>query len=274
MKRLLVAAVVASSLSPFVAARAHADTPPAPPAAAAPATPGEAPTAVPVVADPFAEPRKLVESEANTVANLKKAIELYETALADDADDKKVRAAGWADVSRAYLRWGDLLKGNDEKIATYEKGIAAGKKAEGFDPKSPAAVFWGTANMACVGRTRGVMNSLFMIGDLKKGMNRVLEIDPNYHLARNTLGEIDHAVPGIAGGSDDRAEKSYVEVLRRDPHFTTTMVLLARLKKDQGEEEEAKQWAQKVLDEKGAHPYNDWVKFDKRDAKALLAELK
>ena len=210
----------------------------------------------------------------DVLANLKKAIELYEVALKDEAVDKKVRAAALADIARAYLRWGDLEKGNDAKIALYEKGQAAGKKGEGVDPKNPHAIFWGTANLACVGRTRGVMNSLFMIGDLKKGMNRALEIDANYHWARNTLGEIDHSVPGIAGGSDDRAEKSYLEVLRRDPHFTPTMVLLAKLKRDRGDDEEAKAWAQKVLDEKGAHPYNDWLKFDKRDAKAILNELK
>lgn len=266
MKRLVVAVVVATTVSPMLA---RAQAPAAPPAEAA--TPPAEPAA-PV--DPLAEPKKLVESDANTVANLKKAVELYEVALKDETLDKKVRAAAWADVSRAHLRWGDLLKGNDEKVAIYEKGVAAGKKGEALDPRSTHSIFWGTANLACVGRTRGVMNSLFMIGDLKKGMNRVLEIDPNYHHARNTLGEIDHAVPGIAGGSDDRAEKSYLEVLKRDPHFTPTMMRMAWLKKDQGEEDEAKQWAQKVLDEKTPHPYNDWIKFDKRDAKALLAELK
>ena len=266
MKRLFAAAVVAVSSS-----MAQAEEPPvaAPPVAVdAPPAPPE-----PVKVDPLAEPRDLIETAANTAANLKKAVDLYEVALKDESLDKQVRAEGWADVSRAYLRWGDLLKGDAEKIALYEKGIAAGKKGEALDPKSAGAVFWGTANMACVGRTRGVMNSLFMIGDLKKGMNRALAINPNYHWARNTLGEIDHSVPGIAGGSDDRAEKAYLEVLRRDPHFTPTMVLLAKLKRDRGDKDEAKTWAQKVVSEKSPNPRNDWKKFDLKDAKAILQEL-
>ncbi len=245
---------------------AAADEPPAAPVAAT--EPAE-----PVKVDPLAEPREMVEVQANTVAILKKAVDLYEATLGDASIDAKVRAAAWADVSRAYLRWGDLLKGDAEKIALYEKGIAAGKKGEALDAKSAGSIFWSTANQACVGRTRGVMNSLFMIGDLKKGMNRVLELNPNYHWARNTLGEIDHSVPGIAGGSDDRAEKAYLEVLRRDPHFTPTMVLMAKLKRDRGDEDEAKTWAQKVIDEKSANPRNDWKKFDLRDAKAILQEL-
>ena len=202
MKRSAVVFVVASS---FGASAALADLalPPTP-------TPVESPPAPP--ADPFAEPKKLIETEANTAANLKKAIDLYEAALKDGSVDAKVAAAAYADIARAYLRWGDLEKGSDAKIALYEKGQAAGKKGEALDPKSAAPIFWGTANMACIGRTRGVMNSLFMIGDLKKGMNRALSIDPNYHWARNTLGEIEHAVPGIAGGSDSRAEENYLEV--------------------------------------------------------------
>ncbi|MDP2340857.1 MAG: hypothetical protein Q8O67_07870 [Deltaproteobacteria bacterium] len=273
MKRLLAVVAVAVSSS-----TALADIPPPSPATpvapVADAPPANAPPAEPVKVDPLAEPRDLIEVAANTVANLKKAVELYEVALKDETLDKKVRAEGWADVARAYLRWGDLLKGDAEKIATYEKGVAAGKKGEAIDAKSASSIFWGNANQACVGRTRGVMNSLFMLGDLKKGMNRVLELNPNYHLARNTLGEIDHSVPGIAGGSDDRAEKAYLEVLRRDPHFTPTMVLLAKLKRDRGDDDEAKVWAQKAVDEKAANPRNDWKKFDLKEAKALLQELK
>ncbi len=268
MKRVVVA--LSFVVSSVVSSVALADVPPS-----APPTPVETPPPeAPAVVDPFAEPKKLVETEANTIGNLKKAIELYEAALKDPAVEKKVAAAAQTDIARAYLRWGDLEKGNDAKIALYEKGQAAGKKAEALDGKSAAAIFWGTANQACIGRTRGVMNSLFMIGDLKKGMNRALELDSNYHFARNTLGEIDHQVPGIAGGSDDRAEKAYLEVLKRDPHFTPTMVLLANFYKDKGDDDKAKEWAQKVLDEKGAHPYQDWVKFNKRDAKAVLNDLK
>jgi hypothetical protein len=239
-------------------------------AAAADVAPAPPP---PAAADPLAEPRALVETAANTAANLKRAIELYEQALGDASLPARVRSNGWADVSRAYLRWGDLERASATKLALYEKGEAAGQKAEQIDPTNAAAVFWGTANMACVGRTRGVMNSLFMLGDLRKGLNRTLALDANFHFARNTLGEIDHAVPGLAGGSDDRAEQAYTEVLRRNPHFTVTMILMARLKRDQGEKDEARRWAQKVLDEKAPAMPNDWRKLDVPDARALLAAL-
>ena len=224
-------------------------------------------------ADPLAEPRRIVEVDANTPSNLKRAIALYEAALADTTLPARARSDGWADVGRAYMRLGDLETNNAAKLALYEKGQAAGQKGEDVDARNPAAIFWGTANMACVGRTKGVMNSLFMIGDLKKNLNRALAIDGNYHFARNTLGEIDHAVPGLAGGSDARSEASYLEVLRRNPHFTATMVRLAQLKRDNGDDDEARQWAQKVLDEKAPALPHDWRKFDVVDARAVLKSL-
>jgi tetratricopeptide (TPR) repeat protein len=234
------------------------------------------PTPLPApAAEPLTAAATLVESGPNTVATLKEAIGLYEGALVDASRPADERAAGWADLSRAYMRLGDLYTVEKQKLAAYEKGKAAGEKAvEVAGGRSAAGRFWATANLAVIGRTRGVMNSLFMIGDLRKGLNEVLAIDANFHFARNTLGEIDHAVPGFAGGSDERAEKAYLEVLRRDPHFTATMVLLARLKRDQGKTDEARQWAERALRETSPSVRYDHRKFDIPDAKAILDELK
>ncbi len=275
VKRLVVRLAVALALSPVVSSAARADIAPLPtPPLPTPPPPEEPVAAEPEKKDPLKEAFDLVEAGPNNQATLKKAIALYEGNLTDASRAAKERADGYADLSRAYMRLGDLLKGDKEKIAQYEKGQAAGKKAvEVAGGKHPEGLFWSTANMATIGRTRGVMNSLFMIGDLRKDMNAVLAQNANHHYARNTLGEIDHAVPGIAGGSDERAEKAYLEVLRRDPRFTPTMILLARLKKDQGKKAEAKQWCDKVIAEKAPTLRHDWRKFDLPDAKKILAEL-
>lgn len=270
MKSIVRPAAVAATLLLSSAALADLVVPPAAPAAPAPA---DAPPAE--AANPLKEAAVIVETGPNSVAMLQKAIGIYEGALGDASRSAKERAAGYADLSRAYLRLGDLQKNEKEKIATYEKGKAAGEKAvEIAGGKHVEGRFWATANLATIGRTRGVMNSLFMLGDLRKGMNECLAMNPNFHLARNTLGEIDHAVPGLAGGSDDRAEKSYLEVLKRDPHFTATMVLLARLKRDQGKKDEARQWAEKAVNETSPTFRHDHRKFDQPDARALLADLK
>lgn len=238
-------------------------TPSAPPAVAPPAAP----------ADPLAEPRALVETGANTKENLRRAIALYEERLQDAALPAAARANGWADASRAWLRLGDLESKSDEKIRCYNAGREAAKKGMAVVPNHVESLFWDMANLATTGRTRGVMNSLFMLPELRRGLNRILELDRNHALAKQTLAEIDHAVPGIAGGSDERAEKAYQEILRRDPAFTSTMVNLARLYRDQGKKDEARQWAQKVLDTKNPSNPADYQKFDRRDAKQVLEEV-
>lgn len=239
---------------------------------AAPAAP-PADAAPPAVVDPLQEARDLVEAQANTKENLKKAIGIYEAKLGDASLSVKARADGWADVSRAYLRLGDLETASAAKLANYEKGQAAGKKGQAVDPKHTDTQFWALANMACVGRTNGVMNSLFMLGDLKKGLNALLAINPRHSYARQTLAEIDHSVPGIAGGSDSRAEETYLSILKSDPRFTPTMVNLAEFYKDKGEKDKAKEWAQKAVAASNSSVPNDWRKFDKRDAQKVLKEL-
>lgn len=263
---------------------AFADAPSAPNPAPNPAqstTPAAAATAAPTATatpalteatDPLQEARELVEVAPNTKENLKKAIAQYERHLDNPSLPARARADGWADTARAWQRLGDLETGEASKIDAYTRGRAAAKKGIAADSKHANALFWDMANLATTGRAKGVMNSLFMLPELRKGLARVLELNPNHLYARDTLGEIDHAVPGLAGGSDDRAEKAYLENLRRDPTFTPAMVLLARLYRDNDKEDAAKRWAQKVLSTKSSVP-NDWAKFDKRDAQAILKEL-
>jgi hypothetical protein len=227
----------------------------------------------PAVVDPLQEARDLIEVAPNTKENLKKGIALYESWLTDKALPAKVRADGWADAARAWLRLGDLESKNAAKIDAYTKGRAAARQGLAIDPNHTEALFWDNANLATTGRTNGVMNSLFMLGDLRKGLHRILEINPRHSFARHTLGEIDHAVPGIAGGSDERAEKQYLEVLKHDPAFTPTMVNLARFYKDKGNDEAAKKWARACLATTRSSVPGEWKKFNKKDAQQLLLEL-
>ena len=262
MRRLIVVALF--SLAHATAALAQT-------APATPATPPAAPPADAAPVDALKEPRDIVETGSNTKENLKKAIGLYEAAL--PAADAKAKCAGYADVGRAWLRLGDLETVSDAKIAAYSKGREAAQKGIAADGKCAEAIYWDMANQAVIGRTRGVMNSLFMLGDLRKGLNQVLAIDPNHKRAKHTLAKIDHAVPGLAGGSDERAEKSFKELLARDPHWTPAMVSYAEFLRDNGKKDDARAIASKCVAESASTAPNDFRKFDKRDCEAVLKEL-
>ncbi|MBI1945397.1 MAG: tetratricopeptide repeat protein [Deltaproteobacteria bacterium] len=268
-RRLVVAATLIGGVLATSAGGASAEEP-APPAAAPPAA---APaTAAPPV-DPLAEPRDLIEHAPNTKENLRRAIALYEERLGDASLPAQKRADGWADASRAWLRLGDVETVEAKKIEAYTAGRAAAKKGLAAVPNHVESLFWDMANLATTGRTRGVMNSLFMLPELRKGLQRCLELDRNHKLCKQTLADVDHAVPGIAGGSDERAEQAYLELLKRDPGLTSAMFNLAKLYRDQGKKEEARRWATQARDAKSPSSPNDWKKFDRNDASQLLKEL-
>lgn len=215
----------------------------------------------------------LVEVEANTMANLKKAIGLYDECLKDGGLDTKTRVAALIDKSRAYLRLGDLHTTKSAKLAAYENGKAAATEAKRLAPNDAEARFWEVANLASIGQTRGVMNSLFMVGDVKEGLEEVLRKDPNHGYARETLGKVYHALPGIVGGDDKKAEALWLENLRKNPGFTSTMLVLGRFYVEKGRKDEARKMFQRVLDTKNPTLPNDTRKFDLAAAKQELAKL-
>lgn len=215
-----------------------------------------------------------IEERANTVAHMSEGILTCERAAKAPGATKKDAGASWVNVSRARLRLGDATQG-DAAIKHYELGRAAAQAALKLNPDDDDALFWDSALLACVGREKGIVNSLFMLGDLKRGLERTLELNPNHHYARDTLAKVYHEVPGIMGGDDEKAEQLLLEVLRRDPKFTSTMVTLGSFYIDEGRHEEARKWLQKVLDmpsSESSRPNDHW-RFNVPDAKRELKRI-
>src|SRR4051794_6724671 len=125
MLRLLAPLILVAAVS-SVGARADDAAPPAPPVPPADVKP----------ADPLAEPRDIVEVQANTKENLKKAIALYEERCKDASIAAKTRADAYADESRAWLRLGDLETADSAKIDAYTKGREAAKCGIALDPNN------------------------------------------------------------------------------------------------------------------------------------------
>lgn len=227
-------------------------------------------------ADPAAlakECYRQVEERTNTVAHMTEGAATCEKA-ALAAGASKDAGKSWVNVARARLRLGDATTG-DAAIAQYELGRKAAQAALALDPNDDDALFWDMAHMACIGRTKGIVNSLFMLPDLKAGLERVLELNPNHHYARDTLAKVYHQVPGVMGGSDEKAEALLLEVLRRDPKFTSTMVTLAQFYIDEGRYDEARKWLTKVLEMESSESSvpNDHRRFNVPDAKRELARI-
>jgi predicted Zn-dependent protease len=227
----------------------------------------------PAPTSPADEAHKLVEEGPNTPKVLTSALAHYETALKSGALDDKRRALVLTDMARARLRLGDLATQKKAKITQYEAGRALAVRAQQVDPKLADAYFWEAANLAVIGRTNGVTSSLFMLGDLKKKLYKTLELDPQHHLARETIGSIYAAVPGLLGGDDDRAEQHFKDVLKRDPHFTATHLTYAHFLIERDRKAEARKHLLAVVNERRPSMPHDHKKFTLPDAKKALKEL-
>lgn len=242
-------------------------------------TPAEAESAPPPAAEPatvqawkrcFAE----VEQAASNEKNMRQGAETCENAAKMPGMEQRYVVESWLNVSRARLRIGDLKKG-EAAVKEYELGRAAAKEARKIAPKNADAVFWDVANLASIGKAKGVMRSLFMVPEIKEGLNAALSLDPNHHYARETLAKVYHELPGMVGGDDKKAEALLLDILKRDPKFTPAMVTLGRLYIDQKRYGEARQWLQKVVDtptKESSIPQDHW-RFNLPDAKKELKRI-
>ena len=117
---------------------------------------------------------------------------------------------------------------------------------------------------------RGALRS-----DIKEELLTVLKIDPAFQQgsADRALGRWYYKVPGLFGGSDEKAVEHLRKSLTYNPQSTASLYFLAEALIELDREDEARETLQKLLDAP-VHP--DWAPEDrefKKKAEALLKEL-
>ena len=108
-----------------------------------------------------------------------------------------------------------------------------------------------------------------------RGLERVLAIDASWQQgsADRALGWWYHRVPGLFGGSEERAEQHLRRALTYNPQSTATLYFLAEVLLERGKREEGRAMLQRTLD---APLDPDWTPEDedfKRKTRARLGEL-
>jgi hypothetical protein len=129
--------------------------------------------------------------------------------------------------------------------------------------------------MGALAQSFGMMQGLRYRGRVRDALERVRAIDPSWQQgsADRALGWWYHRVPGLFGGSEERAEKHLRQALTYNPHSTATLYFLAEVLLERDKDEEARRMLQRVLD---APLDPDWTPEDrdfKAKAKARLAEM-
>jgi tetratricopeptide (TPR) repeat protein len=178
-------------------------------------------------------------------------------------------------LARAEFLWADVrATSSDEKLAAYDRGRQAARRAVDQSPKNALAHLWYAVNTARWGQTRGILNSLSLLPAVKEEIGIVLELDPTLPGAYSLAGNVFYEVPRLLGGDLKKAEEMFRKGLEYDPHFTGLRVGLGKTLIRQGRVAEGRRELQAVLDEKEPRSLADWTVKDAKEARAILAGLR
>jgi tetratricopeptide (TPR) repeat protein len=149
-----------------------------------------------------------------------------------------------------------------ERKTLYEAGIAAARAAIATAPDRPEGHFWLAANMGTLAESFGLRQGLKYRSEIKKELETVLKIDPAFlqGSADRALGRWYDKVPGLFGGSNEKAEEHLRKALTYNPNSTATLYFLAETLIDAGKKDEARTVLEKLI----AAPVDpEWAPEDK-----------
>ena len=181
--------------------------------------------------------------------------------------------AAWKLSRTRYWLGGHV--GEDERRDQYEQGIAVARRASLMESDSPEGHFWMAANMGALAESFGIRAGLRYRSPIRERLEIVLGLDAAFQQgsADRALGRWYFKVPGLFGGSDDRAIEHLEHSLTYNPDSTATLFFLAETLLEMDRVEEARTRLEHVL----AAPLDpEWTPEDrefKDKAQALLKTL-
>ena len=201
---------------------------------------------------------------------LAKAIEAYQQALQSDPRNYE---GSWK-LAKAYWYQGNYSSAKDKK-PFFEKGIEAGRLAVENGPDRCEGHFWLGINLALYAESSGVFKALGLVDDVKKEVQRAMEIDENCECGgpQRVLGKLYAQLPFFKGGNKTKAAGFLTKSLQLCPKDTQSRIFLAEIYTDQGKEALAKKLLLQVLDQE-ADP--DWIPETKQNkivAEKMLQDL-
>lgn len=229
-----------------------------------------------LAATALAAPQELLDRAAAAYAqrtdpqSAQQAAELYAQALAADPQSEE---AAWK-LSRAWY-WVGGHVAEDQALAPFEKAVEAAKQAVAINKDSLAGHYWLGVAYGSYGKAKGIMKSLSLVDPIKEEMAWVIKKDPAYEGggAYRVLGRLYFKLPGLMGGSNDKAIENLKTAVQQGPRRWLNHVYLAEVYSKEGQKDQAKALLEQVVAgqaEAGLEPeMADW----RAEAKKLLKEL-
>ncbi len=208
------------------------------------------------VTDPLARAREAFGSYNADPDNIDKAIALTEEDLKRDPSNVPALLL----LSREWLTYGYVkARTREDFIRVFENGKNAAGKAIEIDPRNADAHFFYVANLASLGDAKGLFNSLFMLPEVRRELETVLDLDPNHANGLAMTGALYLYLPSILGGDLHISEVYLKRSVSIDPHVSSAGLYLAANLKRQKKYDEALEVLYGILDDRNPSFYPDWV---------------
>lgn len=165
------------------------------------------------------------------IANAHIALNQYRQ-LATEHEDEKGEVSWRISMACYFVGFKDAGTSN-EKIKLFEEGIRAADFALFKNKNCSGCYFWKAINLALLGERKGVVQSLFMLKEIRRNLLRSIELDPYYAGAGayRLLGVIEESLPGLLGGSNDKAIFYFEKAISLVPNEPLNYHALALLHK-------------------------------------------
>lgn len=157
-----------------------------------------------------------------------KALELYREYWKKNPKDAQ---AGWRLSMGCYFAGFHLIADDVEKKKILQEGRDVGLTAIDLDPTCGPCHYWTAINMALYSDTVGVFKMYFSLSEIQRHLWESIKVDPAFSGAGayRILGLIEQQLPGILGGSNDRAKKYIEKAVELAPNEPMNYLFLARL---------------------------------------------
>ncbi len=199
--------------------------------------------------------------------NLDRSIKILDEIT--EVDPKNLQAMLF--LSRIWLTYGYAKAPNDEvKIRVFKNGMNMAKRAIELAPNNPDAHFFYVANLGSWGETHGILRCLFLLPEIRRELELILELDPNHIYGLGMTGLLYYALPSFLGGDLHISEIYLRRAMRLDPHLTILKIYLAKTLMKQKKYEEAKKILKEVIEEKNPSVYADWYLNKKMTEKMIV----
>jgi hypothetical protein len=152
-------------------------------------------------------------------------------------------------AARAYYFVGDDSHNKAEKVANFDKGVAAAQRAIALLPNAVEGHFWLGVNYGGQSEVKGVLNALTTVKKIRAEMETVLKLNAGYEdgSAYLALGRIDRELPRLLGGSPKRGLAYLEQGVRVAPKNLDLKLTLAEAYLDEGRKDEGRRLLQEIV---------------------------